>query len=143
MSVERVFVDTNVLVYLFDDAEPDKQAASRRLLSEDLDGSQIVVSTQVLQELFVALTRGKNPIATQDVAERAVRDASELLVVQVDVPLVLEAVVDTRHRSVSFWDSLIVRAAVSARCGRLLSEDLNAGETTDGVTIANPFAAAP
>jgi predicted nucleic acid-binding protein len=139
MSVDRVFADTNVLVYLFDDAEPDKQAASQRLLSEALATSQIVVSTQVLQELYVALTRGSEPIASPEVAERAVRDASSLVVVQIDVPLVLDAIATTRQRSLSFWDALIVRAAVSAGCSRLLTEDLNSGESIDGVSVENPF----
>lgn len=140
MSVERVFVDTNVFVYLFDDAEPEKQALASRLFSEQLSDAQLVVSTQVLQELYVALTRGKEPIASPEIAERAVRDAAALMVVQVDVPLVLEAVGEVQRRSMSFWDALIVRAAASAGCARLLSEDLNDGERVDGVTFANPFA---
>lgn len=51
MSGERVFVDTNVLVYVFDDAEPKKQKLATHVLTEQLASSQIVVSTQVMQEL--------------------------------------------------------------------------------------------
>ena len=140
MSGERVFVDTDVLVYAFDDAEPKKQKRAVHTLSERLAGSQIVVSTQVLQELYVALTRGTAPIATPEIAERAVRDASAFMVVQVDVPLVLEAIGEAQRRSISFWAALIVRAARSAGCDTLLSEDLGTGETIDGVSVQNPFA---
>lgn len=68
------------------------------------------------------------------------RDASAFVVVQIDVPMVLEAIGDVQRRSSSFWDALIVRAAVSAGCDVLLSEDLNTGATIDGVSIQNPFA---
>ncbi|MBX3273166.1 MAG: PIN domain-containing protein [Sandaracinaceae bacterium] len=127
-------------MYVFDDAEPKKQKLATHVLTEQLASSQIVVSTQVMQELYVALTRGAAPIATPDIAERAVRDASAFVVVQIDVPMVLEAIGDVQRRSISFWDALIVRAAVSAGCDVLLSEDLNTGATIDGVSIQNPFA---
>jgi predicted nucleic acid-binding protein len=140
MTVERVFLDTNVLVYLFDDAEAKKKARATRLLTEDLPVSQLVVSTQVLQELYVALTRGTTPIATPEVAERAVRDAATLLVVPIDIALTLQAIAEVGQRYTSFWDALIVRAALAAGCNRLLTEDLNAGETVDGLVIENPFA---
>lgn len=138
MSADRVFIDTNVLAYLFDDSEPAKQKqAERRLLEES---REIFVSTQVLQELYVALTKGREPIATADVAERAVREVAGYSVVQIDPPLVLSAIEACRTHQLSFWDALIVRAAAQADCSTLLSEDLNAGQVIDGVRVENPFA---
>lgn len=144
MSADRTFVDTNVLTYLFDDAEPLKQrAAHRRLESEQAD-RELVLSTQVLQELYVSLTKGESPIATPEIAEAAVRHAAGgYTIIQVDVPLVISAIAVCRRDRVSFRDALILRAASIAGCDRLLSEDLNPGQTVDGVTIENPFAAAP
>jgi predicted nucleic acid-binding protein len=137
MNADRVFIDTNVLVYLFDESEPAKQKrAEQRLLDES---REIFVSTQVLQELYVALTKGGDPIATPAIAERAVRDAAGYSVVQVDIPLVLSAIEATREHGLSFWDALIVRAAAQADCGTLLSEDLNAGQVIAGVRVENPF----
>jgi predicted nucleic acid-binding protein len=138
MSADRVFVDTNVLVYLFDDSEPKKQAKARKLLEGEK--RELVVSTQVLQELYVALTKGRDPIATPEIAEQAVREASGYSVVQVDVPLVLSAIESSRKHRLSFWDALIVRAASHHDCGTLLSEGLNDGQVIDGVTVENPFA---
>lgn len=139
MSAERTFVDTNVLVYLFDDAEPKKQKRARtRLENEE---SEIFVSTQVLQELYVALTKGRDPIATPDMAGRAVRDAAGYSVVQVDTALVFSSIESCRKHRISFWDALIVGAAAQAECEVLLSEDLNDGQVIDGVRVENPFKA--
>jgi predicted nucleic acid-binding protein len=137
---DRVFVDTNVLVYLFDAAEPDKQQIARQRLESEQRRSDLVVSTQVLQELYVCLTRGKHPIASAETAERAVRDAAALIVVQVGTAHVLEAVSQSRRSRLSFWDALILRAAAAAGCRVILTEDLNAGQVVEGVRIENPFA---
>jgi len=138
MSAERVFVDTNVLAYLFDDSEPKKQAKARKLLEGET--REIFVSTQVLQELYVSLTKGRDPITTPEVAEEAVRAAAGYSVVQIDVALVIAAIEASRKHRLSFWDALIVRAASHGDCGTLLSEDLNDGQVIDGVTVENPFA---
>jgi predicted nucleic acid-binding protein len=140
---DRVFIDTNVLAYLLDDGEPEKQAIARRRLEQERDAGELVVSTQVLQELYVCLTRGRDPMASPDAAEAAVHAAAKLTVVQVDPPLIAEAIRESRKSSISFWDALVVRAAAAAGCSRLLSEDLNDGQAFGSVVIENPFAVAP
>jgi predicted nucleic acid-binding protein len=140
MSADKVFVDTNVLTYLFDDAEREKQSlAGERLRSEQRE-RELVVSTQVLQELYASLTKGAQPIATVAIAEKAVQHAAGLSVVQVDVPLILQAITRSREQSLSFWDALIVGAALSAECSVLLSEDLNDGQLFGKLRVTNPFA---
>jgi predicted nucleic acid-binding protein len=138
MNADRVFVDTNVLTYLFDRSEPKKQAIAARHLRAET--REIFVSTQVLQELYVSLTKGRKPIATTELAERAVREASKYSVVHVDTALVFAAIEASRKHHISFWDGLIVRAAVQADCGVLLTEGLNPGQLIDGVRVDNPFA---
>jgi predicted nucleic acid-binding protein len=143
ISAGGVFVDTNVVAYLFDDAEPEKQkSAGERLRSEQRD-RKLVVSTQVLQELYACLTKGAQPTATPDVAESAVRHAAALTVVHIDVALVLEAITRCRKHSLSFWDSPIVGAALAADCSLPLSEDLNDGQQFGDLRIVDPFAAVP
>lgn len=136
MSASRSFVDTNVFTYTFDDSEPTKQERARALLR---DTPEIVVSTQVLQELYVSLTKGRLPITTKAKAEAAVRTLSDYVVVQVDVPLILSAVGICGRDQISFWDALIVSAAAHANCDSLLSEDLNNGQIIEGVRVTNPF----
>lgn len=135
---DRVFFDTNVLVYLFDQREGTKQVRAQELLTE-YEG-QAAISTQVLQEFFVTVTRKlPEPLSAQEVLE-AIQDFSRLfLVAQVDVALVEEAIHLYSSASISFWDALIVRAARSADCQVLLTEDLQDGATLDGVLVRNPF----
>ena len=139
---DDVFLDTNVLVYALDPADPVKQARAAAIIRGLENVGCAHISTQVLQELWSALRRGASPIATAERAEAAVVAASALRVVQVTVPLVLEAIARARLSRLSLWDALIVGAAKSARCARILSEDLNDGQVIDGVTVENPFRAA-
>lgn len=140
MSAGRTFVDTNVLTYLFDDSEAEKQQAARLCLErEQHDQRELVLSTQILQELYVSLTKGDAPIASSEIAEAAVREAAGYYVVQVDPQLVLSAIDAARRHVLSFWDALVVRAAAEARCERILSEDLSPGQVIDGVRVDNPF----
>lgn len=139
MNAERVFVDTNVFTYLFDSSELDKQKLAERTLSEET--REIFVSTQVLQELYVSLTKGKTPITTSEVAEQAVQETAKYSIVHIDPELVFSAIQAARKHKISFWDALIVCAAARADCDSVLSEDLNAGQLLEGVRIENPFAA--
>lgn len=134
---DRVFVDTNVLVYAFDRDEPAKRKRSLAILA---DGDDLVLSTQVLQEFYVTVTRKlRRPVSEPD-AEAAVRDLAQLEVVTVDKNTVLQAIAISRTRVLSFWDSLVVCSASMAGCARLLSEDMQHGREIEGVTIVNPYA---
>jgi len=138
MSADRVFLDTNVLVYAYDASEPVQRARARTLLA-DLEDA--VVSTQVLAEFYVALTRVggvKPPVAPAD-AEAAVTSLSELTVVVVDVSMVLAGVRRARQSRLSLWDALIVEASLAANCDRLLTEDLQHGQRFGDLAVENPF----
>jgi predicted nucleic acid-binding protein len=134
---DRVFVDTNIFVYADDKAARTKRARARRVLSELIRTRRAVVSTQVMQEYFAAATRklGLPPERARIRVERLNR----LDVVIVRPELILGAIDLCRLHALSFWDALVVRSASAAGCGRLLSEDLQDGQTIDGVRIENPF----
>jgi predicted nucleic acid-binding protein len=137
----RTFVDTNVLVYLFDSDSPDKQSRARAALQQALERGAVVISTQVLQEFFVTVTRKlTRPLAAR-AAEAALRSLMELSVVQIDPELVLAAALSSRRDRISFWDSLILAAASAAGCQEVLSEDLQHGQSFAGVRVANPLRA--
>ena len=139
---DRVFLDSNVLVYLFDADTPDKQSRSRALLDNLAQDSFLVVSTQVLQEFYVSVTRKlKRPLAPEEAAE-ATRSLAVYSVVQVDVPLIFRAIELSQRETVSFWDALIIRAGMESACKRLLSEDLQHGRIFDDTRIENPFLSA-
>lgn len=138
--MSRVFVDTNVLVYLFDAAAPTKQATARRLFSEHAAAGSLVLSTQVLQELYVAVTRKLTTPLSETVALEVLRDLMSFSVVLVDTDMILGAAARSREDQLSFWDALIVEAALAAGAAQLLSEDLQDGRRVSGLTIVNPFA---
>jgi predicted nucleic acid-binding protein len=134
---DRVFVDTNVFIYADDRAARTKRVRARTVLSELIRARQAVVSTQVMQEYFVAATRklGLSPERARIRVERLNR----LDVVLIRPELVLGAIDLCRLHALSFWDALVVRSASASGCGRLLTEDLQDGQTIDGVRIENPF----
>ncbi len=135
----RTFLDTNVLVYLFDADAPGKQARARETLARALEQGAVVVSTQVLQEFFVTVTRKlARPLPATE-AEVALRRLIELPVVQVDPDMILAAAVSGRRDRISFWDALILAAASAAGCGEVLSEDLQHGRSFGRVRVVNPF----
>jgi predicted nucleic acid-binding protein len=134
----RTFVDTNVWVYAVDGAEAAKQQRARSVL-EGLDPSSTVVSSQVLNEYYVTVTRKLvEPLSHAD-ATIAVRGMAELDVVPITGSLVLRGVDRARDSDLSLWDALIVEAARAADCEVLLTEDLNADQDFGGVQVQNPF----
>jgi predicted nucleic acid-binding protein len=139
--IERVFLDTNVLLYADDQDAGDKQLRAQRLLVALMASGAAVISTQVLQEFFVIATR-KLGLASEHVRAR-VENLARLDVVLLRPEIIVSAVDLHQLRQISFWDALIVRAAAIAGCGKLLSEDLQHGQSIDGVRIENPFLGTP
>lgn len=133
----RSFVDTNVLVYAVDTSEPDKRRRAVALLAAEPEN--LVVSAQVLGEFYVTVTRKlPSPLLEVDAAA-AVDRLSNLPTVPLDGQLVNAAIEISRNSQLSYWDGLILAAASSAGCSRLLSEDLSDGQVIAGVRIVDPF----
>ena len=136
----KLFADTNILVYAFDGGEPAKQTIAQELLRREGITGNIAVSTQVLQEFYVVVTRKLIATLPATQAYEAVRCFAEYPVVQVDVALILRAIRRNETERISFWDALIIEAALKAGCKTLLSEDMQAGCEVNGLQIQNPFA---
>jgi predicted nucleic acid-binding protein len=137
--IEKVFVDSNILVYAHDADAGDKQRIAANAVSEILDARSGVLSLQVLQEFYSTVTRKLRSAVARDVARELLRGYSSWII----QPLTAEDVVaasflEQRHQ-LSFWDALIVQAALLAGARTLLSEDLQHGRSIDGVTVDNPF----
>lgn len=138
MSIKPVFFDTNVLVYAYDNREPDKRQTARALLEEraiDPDGK---ISTQVLQEFCnVGLSKlGMSPEAIDIVIEDLL---SPLLAHTPDASFYKRAIALRQKCGLSFYDALIVQAAVDLGCTTLYSEDLQEGQVFGDLIVYNPF----
>jgi predicted nucleic acid-binding protein len=132
-----VFVDTNVLIYAVDTFDRRKNEAARVWRGELWKSNRGRISFQVLQEFFAKVTQ-KWPAARDD-ARAEVRDLLKWNPVTVD-EFVIERGWKIQDRyKLSLWDALIVSAAKQSSCAYLLTEDLQAGQEIDGVTVVNPF----
>lgn len=134
---ERSFVDTNILIYIDDNAFPKKQSIAIQLLEDGWNSGNIVLSTQVLQEYFVASTRklGISPETTQ----RKIELLAHLEIVNIEHSDIVQAIDIHRLHKFSFWDSLIIRIAQKTHCTLLYSEDMQHGKQIGDLKVANPF----
>jgi len=137
--MSATFVDTNVLVYAYDRDDPEKHERAVAVLTELWDDRLGVVSTQVLQEFYVTVTRKlSRPLSRTD-ARAVVNTMRHWPVQPIDADDIVEASeLEQRHR-LSFWDALIVTAAKRSGAERLLTEDLQHGRRIAGLVIENPF----
>jgi len=137
MSV-RSFLDSNLLVYTDDRDAKSKRDRALDLIATLRRRRLAVVSTQVIQEYFVAATRKLGVEAAT--ARRKVELFARFELVQVDAGMIVAAIDLHRLHALSFWDALIVQSAVASGCSVLFSEDLQAGRKLLGLEIVNPFA---
>lgn len=137
--MSRSFFDTNVLLYLFDSSAPEKKARAQDVFFGETEAGRAVLSTQILQEFYVNVTRKLATPLTAEIAEAQVRDFAVLPLVRVDEAVILAAIERGRSMRFSFWDALVVEAALRAGAGRLLTEDLQHGQRIEGLLVENPF----
>ncbi len=132
------FVDTNVLLYAVCPGvnERTKAEQARAILRRD----DLTLSVQVLQEFYVQATRSTrvHPLLHHE-ATTLIELWLRFQIVELSVPLMLAALRVKERYQTSYWDAAILAAAATAGCTELLSEDLNTGQSYDGVRIVNPF----
>ncbi len=137
---DRFFLDTNILVYAIDPSDPDKHAVSLKWLAAAHETGNGLLSYQVVQEWFnVVLRKAAAPLASDEAAAVYRKLIEPLWRVQSSRELLDTALDLHSGHSFSWWDSLIVGAAIHGGCNRLLSEDLQDGREIRGVRIHNPF----
>jgi predicted nucleic acid-binding protein len=136
----RALIDTNVLVYAYDRSEPTRQQQALDVLDRLALTGAGAITTQVLAEFFVTVTR--KLVAPLNVADAYVRVENYLRVWTVyDLSglVVLEAARGVRDHQLNFWDAQIWAAARLNQLPVVFSEDFNVGTTLEGVRFVNPF----
>ena len=138
MSVKQ-FVDTNILVYAYDISAGDKHILAKNCVRQLWDSGMGVVSAQVLQELFVTLTKKiPKPIDSAQ-AKLIIDDLSQWEVVVSDIGLITASIDLHERYKFSFWDDLVVQAALVSGAKVLLTEDLQGDQMVEGLAIKNPL----
>ena len=135
----KAFFDTNILVYEFDNSSPEKQKISLELLDNWRPSGLFVISTQVLQEFFVVLTKKFRPSFPVKKAQQLIKMYSQYNVYTNTAYTILRAIELAEHNMLSFWDGLIVAAAIESNCKILFTEDMNHGQQIEQIKIINPF----
>jgi predicted nucleic acid-binding protein len=138
----KTFVDTNVLIYAHDVDAGRKHEIAQRVLRELWSERIGLLSTQVLQELYVNVTR-KIASPLPKASARAVVSAYASWCSEITLDEISAAFRIEDESRLGFWDSLIIASAAKGGATRLLSEDMNTGQTVSGVRIEDPFAPEP
>ena len=136
---DRCFLDTNIFVYSFDKPEATKRIRSRELVRVALQGSGCI-SWQVMQEFSNVAIKG----FVASFGHEALMEYLDAVLLPLcklfpDRGIYLEAVGVQRETGFSWYDSLIVTAALKLRCATLYTEDLQHGQVVRGLRIVDPF----
>jgi len=137
---DKVFLDTNILVYTFDDSSPQKRDICREILSNSLRDGYLCLSWQVLQEFGnVALHKFENPMPHAQLRELFEHVYYPHCEVFPSLELLNRALEIHQHTKYGFYDSLVVASALEAGAKTLYSEDLQHGRYLESLQIVNPF----
>jgi len=136
---DRAFLDTNILVYAYDQHEPHKQRKAQELITDGIEKENLLISVQVLGEFFNVVTRHIPQPMTPDEAQEIIAAISILPVQEIDLTMVNRAIDTHKTYRISYWDALIVTAAERAACTLILSEDLSDSQAYHNMVVRNPF----
>ena len=139
----NIFIDTNIVVYAFDASDEKKHKTAGRLLNDAFRSKDVAISTQVLKEFFVTVTKKIQRKMDLLEAKEIIKRLALLQVVETTVPLVLRGIDIQRENRISFWDAIIVAAAGASNCTTILSENLSHDTIIEGIHIKNPFLPIP
>lgn len=137
---DRAFLDTNILVYTFDDSAPDKRETARGLVRRALEDGGAIISWQVVQEfLSLASRKFARVLCAADRARYLQGVLAPLCEVFPTVELYGVALDVQERWQLSFYDASILAAALVADCGTVFTEDLHHGLVVRGLSVVDPF----
>ena len=139
MPGNKAFIDTNIIIYAYDVTAGKKHETARTIITDLWVSGLVVISTQVLQEFFVNVVQKIPKPVDKQQAKEIVRDFLKWHVVVNTGDSIVDAIDICLRFEYSFWDSMIIEAAIKGGAAVLISEDLQDGQVISGVTIKNPF----
>jgi predicted nucleic acid-binding protein len=136
---DKIFLDTNILIYAHDLDAGAKHDKALSMVKNIWEAETGVISTQVMQEFYVNVTRKiSNPISPVQ-ARGIILNYFSWQVELVEPHTILAASEIEEKYVLSFWDALIIATASQSEASKILTEDLNHGQIIEGVSIENPF----
>lgn len=135
----RVFLDTDVLVYVYDVRDLAKQKTAVELVESILSSGEGVISLQVVQEFCNVIIRKIPAVDRKGLLVTLDTVLAPMVVQTPDLAFYRRAISLQAANSLSFYDALIIQAAIDLGCETLYSEDLQAGQKFGGLTVVNPF----
>ncbi len=139
MNGDKVFVDTNVLVYAYDLDAGRKHQLALEIMKDLWRSGCGLLSTQTIQEFFVTITKKISAPVDVSFARETIKRLSKWDTVIINVDTIIEATELQERYKYSFLDSLIVAAALAGGAKTILSEDLSDKQIIKEITIKNPF----
>jgi predicted nucleic acid-binding protein len=137
---DRFFLDTNIFVYSFDENAPQKSARASELIRQAVRSRNGIVSYQVVQEFFnVALRRFAHPMTAAEAEQYLTTTFRPLMAVNSSAALFAEALRLNANHSLSWYDSVVLAAAIEGGADVLYSEDFQHGQKFENLRIENPF----
>jgi predicted nucleic acid-binding protein len=137
---DKYFIDTNIFIYSFDKTNPTKMIKSQSIISQALEKNNGSISTQVIQEFAnVAIKKFSNPMKSKDLRIYMNEVLFPLCSVFPNFELLEESVEIHERYKYSFYDSMIISAAIISGSNILLSEDLKDKQKIENINILNPF----
>ena len=134
------FIDTNVFIYLFDETNDRKRTIADRIVKTALESRTARISHQVVQETLNVVTRKlPSPMTAENAQRFLVQVLAPLWQIMPNIALYRRGLDVQARYGFSFYDSLIIAAALESGCTRLFSEDLQYGQQIEGLIIENPF----
>jgi predicted nucleic acid-binding protein len=136
--VEKVFIDTNIIIYANDKRDKKKQTDALKVVTDLMKSNDGTISTQVLQEYAFAALKKLNQ--KHDVVLRQLKLLESFEVIRQSTEIIRRAVEIMHTYQINFWDACIISSAEHANCSTIYSEDLNTGQYYSGIKVENPLA---
>jgi predicted nucleic acid-binding protein len=134
----RLLIDTNILIYALDPADPVKRGTSADLLRRAIANHTLALSPQNLNECYKVLTQRRR-LVPMDAARSYLMHLMPWCIAPLDAQTTVKAWAIQNEAGLEWWDALLVASALMAGCKLFISEDLQDGRLISGMRIANPF----
>jgi predicted nucleic acid-binding protein len=136
---DRIFIDTNIIVYTLDSENILKQTKAKVILDQFYSNQNYIISTQVVQEFCNVALRKLEPQVPEKMLSEFIATFPSGQIELINLNTIDKALSVKTQYKYSFWDSLIIASAIHAGCNLLYTEDLKDHQSIDNLMIVNPF----